>query len=259
MSLQDTVNRVFNFFRSRGWSEQASATITGYLYEESNLNPNAFNPAGGGRGAQGIAQWRGPRITRFEQMFGTSIRGATLEQQLHYVDWELRNTESTSGRLLRTITNARDSVLNFMRSFGRGTEAEMRNAVPRALQGVNMALSGAGGGSTGGYTPGPREGESQADYVRRLRRESVNLTPEQRQAERDFLDQYHVPIPILDGIVDGVGGFFSALGYILTGEFWQRAVTIVIAVIIIGIALYAFVAFQKGDININGKDLANVG
>lgn len=59
--------------------------------------------------------------------------------------------------------------------------------------------------------------------------------------------------------VFGIGTFLANLAYIFTSEFWTRFAGIIIGIIIIGIALYAFVAFQKGEININTKDLMNVG
>lgn len=84
-------NSTVNYLSSRkGYSKVAAIGIAANLYGESNLNPTAFNSAGGGRGAKGIAQWRGSRISEIEQRWGKSIHQMNLQEQLDAVDMELR-------------------------------------------------------------------------------------------------------------------------------------------------------------------------
>lgn len=45
-----------------GFNNVQIAGILGNLAAESMFNPTAFNSAGGGQGALGIAQWRGDRL-----------------------------------------------------------------------------------------------------------------------------------------------------------------------------------------------------
>lgn len=96
-----------NFFIDRGFSPEQSAGIVGNLIAESNLNPTAYNKAGGGRGARGIAQWRGSRIDDFIRIIGKDPLEASFIEQLQFIAWELNNTEkSTKDSLLKAKTVA---------------------------------------------------------------------------------------------------------------------------------------------------------
>lgn len=50
-------------------SKELAAGFTGNFQVESGykIDPNAFNPAGGGQGANGIAQWRGARLENLQK------------------------------------------------------------------------------------------------------------------------------------------------------------------------------------------------
>lgn len=132
----------FEFFVARGWTREQAAGIVGNLIQESGLRPNAYNSR---EGAQGIAQWRNDRVSRFESRYGTSVRNATFEQQLDYVHHEMTaGTEQRAGTRLRAATTA-DQAARVVDQFyerSAGTERGIRaiNA-DRVLQ-VN-------GGSTG--------------------------------------------------------------------------------------------------------------
>jgi murein DD-endopeptidase MepM/ murein hydrolase activator NlpD len=101
------------------WTREQAAGIVGNLQAESELNPNAFNEEGGGRGAVGIAQWRGVRQTRFEEKYGRPIRGSSLQQQLDYVNWELNNVEKPAGNALRNAKTVQEAASIFYRKFER--------------------------------------------------------------------------------------------------------------------------------------------
>lgn len=62
--LPQNVIRAYNYFTGQGFTPEQAAGIVGNLMTESyaHLDPNAYNPAGGGMGAYGIAQFRGPRL-----------------------------------------------------------------------------------------------------------------------------------------------------------------------------------------------------
>ena len=74
-----------------GWSPNTAAAIVGNLMGESELNPKAINPgdATGGGDSVGIAQWNNSRLKGIRDLFGPT---PTLNQQLDYVDRELRGT-----------------------------------------------------------------------------------------------------------------------------------------------------------------------
>lgn len=62
--LSERVLEAARFFGGKGFDNAQTAGIIGNLMSESykNLQPDAFNPKGGGQGAYGIAQWRGSRL-----------------------------------------------------------------------------------------------------------------------------------------------------------------------------------------------------
>lgn len=68
-----------------GLSVGDAAAVAANLQSESGGNPAAFNPAGGGQGAAGLAQWRGPRMDAFRARYGINPNQATTEQQLEFM------------------------------------------------------------------------------------------------------------------------------------------------------------------------------
>lgn len=67
-----------------GVSVQDAAAIVANWQAESGLNPAAYNPAGGGTGARGIAQWRGDRTKRFQARYGVTPDRASIDQQIEF-------------------------------------------------------------------------------------------------------------------------------------------------------------------------------
>lgn len=63
-NLPKNVQTAYNYFTGQGFKPEQAAGIVGNLMTESyaHLDPNAYNPAGGGKGAYGIAQFRGSRL-----------------------------------------------------------------------------------------------------------------------------------------------------------------------------------------------------
>jgi hypothetical protein len=118
----NNTQKAFNFFLNRRFSPEQSAGILGCLYKESNLNTEAFNPAGGGRGAYGIAQWRGARLNSLEK-YAEASGGSknSLQTQLEFIMEELLKTESISYRLLQNTKNPMDSCIAFAH-FERGED-----------------------------------------------------------------------------------------------------------------------------------------
>lgn len=98
-------DEAMRYFMSKGWSKEQSAGIVANLMAESysRLDHTALGDKGT---AYGIAQWRGVRQTNFARVFGKSIKQSSFQEQLAFVDWELRNTHTTAGNLLRSSTSA---------------------------------------------------------------------------------------------------------------------------------------------------------
>jgi len=62
-----------------------AAAVAANAQSESGVKTNAFNPEGGGSGARGLLQWRGPRSDAFLSKYGVRPDGGTLDQQLDFL------------------------------------------------------------------------------------------------------------------------------------------------------------------------------
>ena len=108
-----------DYFRKQGWDEDQTAGILAYIQAESGFRTNAFNPAGGGQGAVGIGQWRGPRIERFKKIFGHDPRDAPLDEQITFFEWELEHTEKGAANALRQTHDPGAAADTVTKLFGR--------------------------------------------------------------------------------------------------------------------------------------------
>jgi hypothetical protein len=107
--------RAMEFFQQAGLSAQQAAGIVANLQHESSLNSQAFNRAGGGNGAFGLAQWRGDRQVALGQFVSsrrgqpTDFRQSTFEEQLAFVLHELREgTDRGAREAYRRMQGARN-------------------------------------------------------------------------------------------------------------------------------------------------------
>jgi len=94
-------------------AEAWASGLVGNLMVESgpDLNPAAYNSSGGGRGAFGIAQWRGDRLTGLQTF--ASRRGAApddFQTQLDYVMYEFKTTEKSAYNKLKQTDNPTDAA-----------------------------------------------------------------------------------------------------------------------------------------------------
>lgn len=80
-----TAQDIMQHLVANGLSVQQAAAVAASLQGESNLNPAAYNPAGGGQGARGLAQWRGARTDAFRAATGVNPDQATWQQQLGFM------------------------------------------------------------------------------------------------------------------------------------------------------------------------------
>lgn len=127
----DNASAALDFFISKGYSIEQAAGLVGNLQAESGKNLNIRAVGDGGK-AYGIAQWHPDRQAKFKQIFGKDIRQSTFEEQLNFVAWELENSESKAGRLLRQATTAEESAFlvdkYYERSAGLHTGKRIANA-----------------------------------------------------------------------------------------------------------------------------------
>ena len=93
-------------FMGMGWSKEQAAGIAANILQESGGNP--YSVGDGGK-AYGIGQWHPDRQEDFKRVFKRDIRDSTLDDQLKFFDWELRNgpgQQRVAGDLLARATDA---------------------------------------------------------------------------------------------------------------------------------------------------------
>ena len=114
--ISPNAKTAFEFFRGKGLSPEMSSGITGRLMAESyeGLNPDARNRLGGGMGAYGIAQWRGPRMQDLANFAGVDINDIT----------KLPNSFEGGGLL------SPDAQSAAAMSFGNNEASKMINQFP---------------------------------------------------------------------------------------------------------------------------------
>ena len=109
--------KIFDFFRRAGFSANQAAAWVGNFQQESGLNPGAVQPGGPGRG---LAQWGGNRFTALQayaKRRGTSWQN--METQLNFVLHELRGSERSAARSIRSSKTLADAVNAIGRDYER--------------------------------------------------------------------------------------------------------------------------------------------
>lgn len=133
------------YMMGKGWTLEQASGLVGNLLHESRLETNVLGDKkfAGINQAMGIAQWRGSRRTQFQTLYGKPLEQASLQEQLDYVDWELRNTEAGAGKALgksKDLMSATSTVRRlYERPQNRPEEDSWRY---NKIAGVYGALSG---------------------------------------------------------------------------------------------------------------------
>ena len=130
MAISAAQRTALQYFTSQGWTQAQAAGIVANLTQESGVNPRAFNAAGGGQGAQGIAQWRGARLANFQSFAGHPMNQSTLDEQLAFVNYELtKGTEKSAGAKLKATTSASDAATVVDTYYERSGGASLNNRI----------------------------------------------------------------------------------------------------------------------------------
>jgi len=99
---------VWNFFKSKGFSDSATAGIMGNLRQESGFSTTAVNRSSG---ATGIAQWLGGRLSGLKNFAGSQGTSYTnLNTQLEWLWKELNGADPTT----KSIINKNGGMNAFM-------------------------------------------------------------------------------------------------------------------------------------------------
>lgn len=116
-----------------GLNAQEAAAVVANWQAESGLRGNAFNPAGGGRGARGLAQWRGARTAAFEKRYGVTPDQASIDQQVEFAMTDpyerqlmMKSLRSgnTAAEMGRGVSKYYEAHGNVREDARRGTEAQ---------------------------------------------------------------------------------------------------------------------------------------
>lgn len=132
-----TAAQIWNFFKSKGFSDSIVAGIMGNLKLESGLNPNAINKSSG---ATGIAQWLGGRksaLSSYAGSMGTSMYD--LNTQLNFLWKELNSTEKRTMSYLSANQNA--SAAQVAAMFDKLFERSEGTHIPQRQAYANQFLS----------------------------------------------------------------------------------------------------------------------
>jgi len=143
VSLDPTIVR---FFEKKGYSTEQAKGIAAGIFAETANDHTAFNSAGGGQGAYGLGQWRGPRLKALRQQFGDA---PTKQQQLEFLHRELQGGDP-GGALVTAKKNARATFESYIKDFmrpGGGASGDLKRGYG-ALGVKGGDPASAGGGST---------------------------------------------------------------------------------------------------------------
>lgn len=99
----------YNYFVGQGYSSVGASAVVGNLYGESGLNPNAVGDSGL---ARGLAQWHPNRQAQFPNFSGSSFN-----DQLGFVNSELKNKFPNLLKEINNTNNLHDATYAFMRRF----------------------------------------------------------------------------------------------------------------------------------------------
>lgn len=91
----------------KGWTKEQAAGIAANLEAESSFNTKAVGDNGK---AVGVAQWHPDRQKRFEEVYGKPLSESTFEEQVGFVDWELKNTEKKAGDKIKSAKSASEAA-----------------------------------------------------------------------------------------------------------------------------------------------------
>lgn len=139
-------SQAMRYFQAQGWSAAQSAGIVANLKRESAFNAQAVGDSGK---AFGIAQWHQDRQDEFKKAFGKDIRNASFEEQLAFVQYELKQgKEKAAGDRLRNARSAQGAgaIVSqyYERPAARASEAALRGSMA-ANAGSSVAVASQGG------------------------------------------------------------------------------------------------------------------
>ena len=119
ISEDDNAAKIFNFFKSKGFTNEQSAGWVGNLKHESGLDPTRYQE-GGGPG-RGLAQWEvGGRFEELKKFAATQGKSwKDLQVQLDFIWKELQTTEKEAYDLIKRATSVVSATKLISREYER--------------------------------------------------------------------------------------------------------------------------------------------
>lgn len=156
-------DEVINGLVARGWTREQAIGIASNISHESAFNPAAV---GDGGKAYGLAQWHPDRQAEFQKLKGYPIQGSSVEDQLDFMDHELRRgNERKAGAALASATTAAVAASLFTELYERPADIPGQSA-KRAAQAAAWAGEAWDGIAPKAKTYNPQQGGVEAVQAR---------------------------------------------------------------------------------------------
>lgn len=126
-----TACRIFNYLSKSNFKDYQKYAIITSAFRESTLNPNV------GIDQYGLFQWNKKRQKLYSKTFHRSIKGTSIEQQIDFFLWELKNTEIRAYKALLNSNNFQQAsvamVRKYERSLNQQSDISKQNKIYRQL------------------------------------------------------------------------------------------------------------------------------
>jgi hypothetical protein len=132
-----------------GWTRAQATGIAANIQRESGGNEKAVGDKGQ---AFGLAQWHPDRQAAFQQWAGKNIRESNRDEQLAFINYELRHGEKGAGDALSRARDAGQAAAIMSQQYERPADAAGEAAKRAALA---VALAQPGPAVPTPYTPVP--------------------------------------------------------------------------------------------------------
>ena len=146
----DNAEKIWNFFKSKGLTDEQTAGIMGSLWGESNHFQPDLVEAGNGIG-YGIAQWSFGRRTNLENYAKEKGKPASdLGVQLNFLWQELEGPENRALNMVKSASTVREATIAWTNGFERPREDLRPGRIKEGEEVGNKMLSQFAGKGSGG-------------------------------------------------------------------------------------------------------------
>lgn len=164
-----------------GWTREQATGIVANIIAESSGEADAEGDNGQ---AYGLAQWHPDRQAKFKAWTGKDIRQSTRDEQLAFINYELRGPEKKAGFVLQQTTTAEHAARAFNTHFERPADIPGQNAKRAAIASAiaNPSANVAENAPktpprAAANTPAPAQNATQAAIKAAMVRPSANVAP----------------------------------------------------------------------------------